>query len=565
MKHLLYLILLSLIFSACENRPREKVAFKEFYIRQLEKDNNISYEKIINTQGAYITSMCYTKTQDEKSKRTFNPCYACHTKGKVPNYYNDTNLQESYNFPPTMMKNPFSNLFKDRTKEIAKISDQAIRSYVKESNYMDSSGKIILDKILPSSWKGYRPDCYYNFDKEGFDRDPEGDFTLWRAFRYYPFLGTFWPTNGSTDDVLIRLDRRFSSNDKGVFDKEIYKLNLAIVEAIVKQKDILLYKSVDERRYSVDLNQNGRLDRADKIVFVDRNFSKLSYVGEAKEALEAGELHLAGGVFPENTEFLHSVRYLYWDEGKQGVRLSARMKELRYAKKYAWSSYSQIDRIAKAELWESNANDETQGVMAFYRGNYEEGLKNGLSWIYQGFIEDKKGDLRPQTHEETISCMGCHAHLGVTIDSTFAFGRKFEGTQADLKEYGWNHWSQKGFQNIKEPVAHYIAQGKQNEYSFYLKNNHSGNEFRNNSEVEEKFFHKDGSVKKEVLKKLKDDISLLLLPSKKRALELNKAYRVLVKEQRFIYGRDANAQPMKNVYKEINMDQSTGIKELIVQ
>ena len=76
------------------------------YIQKVEKENNISYEKILNTRGAYITSMCYTKTKDTFTNKAFNPCYSCHTKGKLPNYYNDTNLQEEYNFPKSVMKNP---------------------------------------------------------------------------------------------------------------------------------------------------------------------------------------------------------------------------------------------------------------------------------------------------------------------------------------------------------------------------------------------------------------------------------------------------------------------------
>ncbi len=74
------------------------------YIEKLEEDNNISYDKIINTRGAYITSMCYTKTRDPLTETVSNPCYSCHTKGNIPNYYNDTNLQEEYNFPAEMMK-----------------------------------------------------------------------------------------------------------------------------------------------------------------------------------------------------------------------------------------------------------------------------------------------------------------------------------------------------------------------------------------------------------------------------------------------------------------------------
>ena len=538
---------------------------KSVYFHQLEVANTISYEEIKNTRGAYITSMCYTKTKDEKSGNISNPCYSCHTKGKVPNYYNDTNLQQEYNFPEEVRKNPFSNLFKDRSNAVAKITDSEILDYIRDSNYFDKNGNITLASVLPEDWQGYRPDCYYNFDDEGLDSNPKnGNYTLWRAFRYTPFLGTFWPTNGSTDDVLIRLAPVFAQNQLGEFDMEIYKLNLSIVEALIKQKNIQLSHAIDEKCYGVDLNQNGVVDSANEIAIA--SYDKMSYVGKAKEQLSKAKLHIALGLFPEGTEFLHSVRYVDWDEKTGYIRMSKRLKELRYAKKYRWSTYSELNRVAQAELQEALANGSDEAILATFRGNYEEGLDNDISWKYQGFIEDKNGNLRPQTHEETIGCMGCHSHLGVTIDSIFSFARKLEGSNKSSSDFGWNHWSQKGLVGVKEPKASYYRFGQQYEYSFYLKNNHSGNEFRNNDEVQEKFFNADGTVKSQMVDKIHDDISVLLFPSKQRALALDKGYKVLVEEQSYIYGRDANVKPMDNVYQEVLVpDRQTSIKDVIVR
>ena len=524
-----------------------------YYIQNLEDENSISYDKIENTRTAYITPMCYTKTS--KENKVFNSCYSCHTKGKKPNYYNDSNLQEEYNFPAQAMKNPFTNLFKDRSPQVNSMGDAYILAYVRSSNYFTLKADIELAQTLPEKWKGYRPDCYFNFDEEGFDQNREGGYTGWRAFRYYPFLGTFWPTNGSTDDVLIRLGTSLRQDKEHHFNKEIYRLNLAIVEALVKQKEIRLPTPVNEKLYAVDLNTNGILD-----VAISISSSITSYVGLAKQYLQEKKLHLAPGLFPEGTEFLHSVRYLDWDESKGHVVLSARMKELRYAKKYDWKSYGQSQRLAQAELWEAQSKEKTKANISLFRGTYEKGLKNELGWVYQGFIENKEGRLRPQTHEETIFCMGCHSHLGATTDSTFAFARKFEGVEKDQKEYGWNHWSQKGLIAIKEPRVEYKVYGKQYEYSFYLQNNHSGNEFRNNDEVKETFFDNNGTMKESMIYKLHDDISLLLFPSKKRALKLNKAYKVIVEEQSFIYGREANVESMVNVYSTIKEGQKTEIK-----
>ena len=536
------------------------------YIHKLEKENNISYSAIKNSRALYITSMCYTKVKDKTSNKTFNPCYSCHTKGKEPNYINDSDLQLEYNFPQEILKNPYSNFLKDRSKEISKISDKSILNYVKESNYFNNDGSIALKKALPKDWMGYVPDCYYNFDSEGFDRDKNGKYTGWRAFGYYPFLGTFWPTNGSTDDVLIRLPKAFRVDSKGKFNKEIYKLNLSIVESVVKQKNIALEKSIDEKKYGVDLNQNGKLDFAKKIVFNDKeHFKKMSYVGLTKEALQNGKVHLAGGLFPQGVEFLHSVRYLDWSQKQKSVVMAARMKELRYAKKLGWANYSELERAANSEFFEAEVDGQNQTESEIWQGNFEEGLKTGTGWVFQGFIESKNGKLRPQTHEETINCMGCHAGIGATTDNIFSFARKFEGINPKNANYGWRHWSQRGIKGVAEPKANYLKYGTVDEYSFYLQNNHSGNEFRDNQEVKEKFFNKDGTVKKEMLNKLHKDISILLLASKKRALQLDKAYKTIVQEQSFIYGRGANSTAVKNIYKEVKKGQETGIKEAIVQ
>lgn len=552
-KNILALSVIASLFVACSS-DKEEQSHSDNYIVNLEKNNHINYNKISNTRGTYITSMCYTKTKTNHSNRLSNPCYSCHTKGKIPNYYNDSTLQKNYYFPKEMLKNPFSNLFKDRTEEVEKISDNEILKYVRESNYFLEKNIITLDKNLPSNWQGYRPDCYFNFDEEGFDHKPNGNHTRWRAFRYYPFLGTFFPTNGSTDDVMIRLDKIFSEDINGEFNKDIYKLNLAIVEALVKNKEIDI-DSVDENLYGVDLDGDNRIESASKI---SPNIK--SYVGKAQKS----SFHLSKGLFPENTEFLHSVRYLDWNGTTETITLAPRMKELRYAKKEQWFNYSQLSRVASSELWEAQANDTTQGVMATFRGNYEKGLLNDTGWRYQGFIESKDGTLRPQTHEETIACMGCHAHLGATVDSSFSFARKFEGIDKNDLMYGWNHWRQKGLVGVKEPKQNYLNIGQKFEYSFYLYNNHSANEFRDNTEAEENFFDK-GVLKEEMIEKLHNDITTLLFPSKHRALALNKAYKTMVKEQSYIYGRDANVKPMKNVYKQIEAEQATGIKKLIIQ
>lgn len=554
---------------------------------------------VLHNETAYITSQCYTKTEDEKNPNILhNPCFSCHVKNTVPNYtLYDDELQLAYDFPSPALKNPWTNLFLDRTQAVQSISDATILSYVREDNYQQN-GKIILAEKLQhlkpewdvnanGVWDGYTPDCYFHFDEEGFDKTPNGDYTGWRAFAYYPFLGTFWPTNGSTDDVLIRLAKPFQEDENGRFDKEVYKLNLLIVESLIKQKSLAI-TPVDEKRYGVDLNQNGTLDVAHEIVFSWRqpnynaqtlklsNFS-MSYVGHAKTLLESNDYLIAPGLYPKDTEFLHSVRYINID-AKGEIALAPRMKELRYGKKLFWYPYFQLSNAGMEDLKEKEASPDNVDK---YVGNIETGLNNKIGWYFQGFIEDAKGELRPQSYEETLFCIGCHNNIGAIADSTFVYQRKFEkGTHKD----GWYHWSEKGFKNIKD----ILLPSGESEYVRYLKNNNAGDEFRDNTEVMEKFFvkgwEKDAKniqkellakrenpnivldsywkLKKEAVLKLKNDISYLLLPSKERALTLNKAYKVIVEEQSFIYGRDAHVKPVTNVHKEVKSKQTTHLEKI---
>jgi len=510
-------------------------------------------------EAANIPSQCYTKTEDE-NKKVHNSCFNCHISSLEPNYLDDWDLQETYAFPEYAQKNHWTNLFKDRTREVAKISDETILKYIRESNYFGSKGELLLaDKLKNLSnswdidrdkkWDGYIPDCYYNFDEEGFDRDTKGGYSGWRAFGYYPFLGTFWPTNGSTDDVLIRLPMDFRMMKDGVFDLETYKVNLLIVEALIKQKDIKTF-DIDENKYAVDLNKDGKLSIVNKITFEydPRNNKDMSYVGLAKEKA----YKIAAGFYPVGTDFLHSVRYIDTD-GNESIKMAPRMKELRYGKKVNWATYNDHQSLIEEELKE--AHDFPDRLEVFI-GDAERGVSNKRGWRYQGFIEDEHGALRPQTYEENLLCIGCHASLGALADSTFVYQRKFEyGTFQN----GWYHWSQKGLKGVKEPKT---PDGR-HEYTLYLKENRAGDEFRANDEVINKFFNAEGTIKDTEVKKLRKDITHLIFPSQKRALMLNKAYKVIVDEQSFIYGRDATVKPVKNVHKELKADESTGITKPI--
>ena len=135
---------------------------------------------------AVVPAMCYTKTGGVS-----NACYACHVASAWPNQMDDFALQEEYAFSDFALTNRWSNLFEDRRSEIAAIGDAEALAYVREDNYVALREALVAHTTYP----GYIPDLDFDagFDVLGFARDGSG----WRALRYKPFVGTFWPTNGS--------------------------------------------------------------------------------------------------------------------------------------------------------------------------------------------------------------------------------------------------------------------------------------------------------------------------------------------------------------------------------
>ncbi|WP_221797839.1 hypothetical protein [Oceanobacter mangrovi] len=512
----------------------------------------------------YLLPQCYTQPKDEAGV-IHNPCYACHTESKQPNYFSDVDVQVAYNMPEPGVTHSWSNVYKDRTAEIAKISDQEILQYVRQDNYSNQNGTIYLaeklkqvpaewDRNKNGQWDGYVPDVYFQFDEQGFDRDPAGNPTGWRVFAYYPFLGTFMPTNGSTDDVLIRLPEAFRQLNAGEYDQQTYMVNLAIVESLMKQRDVVITE-VDENRFGVDLNKDGKLAKSSLIRYdwAPLKDIYMSYVGQAKQLLDEKQVHLAARLYPEGTEFVHSVRYI--DIDSQGnSAIAPRMKELRYGRKASWRTYFNLQRYVEKEEKERHDFPERTKELI---GNMEDGLVLKTGWIYQGFIEDKAGELRPQSYEENYFCVGCHSGIGVTNDSTFAFTRKFDA--ANSYKEGWYHWMEKGFAGVADP----LREDGQGEYAYYLQQNPTGNEFRTNDEVRQRFFNADGSKKTAAFEQLKTDINNLMMPSRERALQLNKAYKVIVDEQSYKHGRDAVIKPMTSVQKEVELYGPTGITEIL--
>jgi hypothetical protein len=547
----------SYLYKPVSSRDANQLTDIAAFIKELETENSLDFIKSKNPT-AYIPAMCYTKTMDSSGK-AHNPCYACHTKGEKPNFLDDSDLQTHYEFPKVGKINPWKNLF--TFKNANSYSDVEIENYIKDDNYKDDKGEIILSKKLPVNWGGYVPDCYFHFDEDGFDKNPKtGEYSGWRAYRYYPFLGTFWATNGSTDDVLIRLPFPFRADKNRKFDLEIYKTNLSIIEAFLKQKTIQT-ETLDESVSGIDLDKNGKLEKTNQLKYTWSSTEPMRYAGMAEDYQTNKELLTAGGLFPVGTEFLHSVRYLDWNKEANTVMLSKRMKELRYARKNEWYNYSELkDKVSREK---KDLRFRTEKTPEGFHGDYEHGFDNKSGWVYQGYIEDKKGNLRPQTNEETLFCIGCHSSLGVLADSIFSFNRKMEGSDKSKVDFGWAHWSSKGISGVGDRTVSFKNFGEQNEYSFYLQNNQAGDEFRENEEIKKIFFQKDGTLNHEAFTKLKSDVGILINPSRERSILLNKSYRAIVESQSFRFGRDAILKKPTNVFEKIPDGQTTGIEKIV--
>lgn len=505
----------------------------------------------LQNRAAYIPPQCFTDVSASANEPAQNPCYTCHAEAREPNMQSQPDLQLSYAFPQLRagkhVQNPWHNLFRDRRAQIAAISDEAVQRYVSEDNYGAIADKL---RALPSEWDadrngrwdGYVPDARYHFDARGFDRAPDGTPTGYRVFAYFPLPGGFTPASGSLDDVMIRLPIAFRSDRAGELDLEVYALNLAIIEALIRRQAVAIDKT-DEQRYGVDLDGDGALQQAQLV----SPAAKLQYVGQAGALLAQGKLHLAPGLFPEGTEFLHSVRYLAAAKGGE-VRAAPRMKELRYARKTRWLSYAQLNDHAQREAKESALNPDRPETFA---GDAERGLHNATGWVLQGFIEDASGQLRPQSYEETVFCMGCHGGLSATEDSVFAFARKLNSPAHGYFPQPWGQGPA-----VPDP----LREDGLPEYATYLALNHAGDSYRSNDELRARFYTAAGEARPEAFAKLAQDVRALLLPSAARALALDKAYWLIVREQSFGAGREPMLAPATRVLREVEADLPTGIR-----
>jgi hypothetical protein len=512
----------------------------------------------VSNRFAYIPPQCYAKTE-RAGKRARNPCYACHTNSAPPNYVADAELQLKRRLPGGALKNAWSNLFDPAARRSPSPSDEDVQRFVRSSNYLVEGRILLADALraLPPAWDGqgdgkwdgFVPDVWYRFDDQGFDLRPDGTPSGWRAFASFPLPGAFLPTNGGAGDVLIRLDPVLRQNAAGAPDAAVYVANLAIVEALITRGDVPI-AAVDERRLDADLDLDGRLGIARRVVFrAGRDgATPMRYAGKARALEDRGQFPIAPGLLPIGTEFFHTVRYLDVTDGGE-VGPAAHLKELRYARKVRWFDRSDLQAVVEGEAREqAKSPDGSRPVLWMF----DHGIDNGQGWYLQGFIEAADGSLRPQTFEETAYCAGCHGGVGRTTDSIFSFPRKLS---ARAPGRGWFHFTQRGLRGIAEPRS---SAGVY-EYSQYLREAQGGDDFAENDEVSRRYFDAEGALRPAAISQLHRDVTLLLLPSPARALALDRAYQATAREQSFARGRDTLIDALSNVLEKASRDEPTGI------
>lgn len=469
-----------------------------------------------------IPSQCYTKTEG-----TNNPCYACHQTDRDnknrPNQMNDGSLQGDYQFSDLGLKNHWKNLFIDRNELISQISDEHIMQWVNQDNYSRFIEKL---KANPD-WQGEVAELenlaypQKAFDQQGFAKDG----SHWVAFNYKPFPSTFWPTNGSTGDVMIRLDKRFRELN-GEYNQDVYIANLSLVEMAVKDLNDITTPDLSELRIGKDLNNDGELSKTIRAIN-----KQTHYVGDADEVTLSYQL------YPKNTEFLHTVRYIGVDDKGQ-IYNAPRMKEVRYMKKHSFKSKQLLSSSYYKEAKEKHFENLPQ---TRYLG--DQGINNMFGWTINGYIEDDAGELRPQHEQELAFCNGCHKTVGSTYDQSFSFPRKVEGRE------GW------GYINLKAMTDVPNKGEQQGEFLTYFERVGGGDEFRQNQEMLMRWFNQDGTVNKAKVKQAKN-LYELITPSKQRALKLNKAYLTIMQEQSYLFGRDATINKATNVLETVDESQA---------
>lgn len=298
-----------------------------------------------------------------------------------------------------------------------------------------------MPALNPAHLFPYHPDdptgngVHDYIDQEGFVRDETGGYTGWRAVNFFPYA-IFTPLSGSVSGIYIRLPEKFMT-ENGRFSRDIYTSNLDILEHNIKNMAL-------QHQY---------------------------YLGDASPVA------VKKGFYPEGTEFAHPLHYVdLRADGEAGIdpdgvintagatyefpgTRSKRVKEIRYM--YKWKDVG-LEDIAMLEDEEAPPIEE---FAAFYGREGQGWVDNGAGWILAAFIENRHGELRPQTTEELNQCIGCHANVGNTVDAVWSFQRRLPGNE------GWADMHY-GHYNSKQPemtrLADYMnAEARMGEQAYF--------------------------------------------------------------------------------------------------
>ncbi len=443
------LIAVALLLGACDSKEnskeevsRDKHEVKVVYNAPMQ--GKLRARTLFENPYANIPAQCYIET----SYGMQNACLFCHSNAAARQSLGNTtpqaglspvlgNLQLEYafgaadRFGPSPNVNPWENTISPERLEAAfdalDINATAwdMQAYIKTDNWQNAYDKKRGDKQQSNST--IKDDPFRLFpalnpealpaDMDGFVRtsrteealftDTLGDNTGWRAINFMPY-GIFTPHTGSVSGVYIRLAPKFMKDKEGQFDINTYKKNLELLEQAIQDR-------------------------------IEDNATH--YTGLAHDE----ELHR--GLFPLKTEFAHPLHYVDVEaDGKHskypGTR-SNRVKEVRYM--YKWQMHYTSEPIAKEE----------NGPL--YYNEKEAWIDNGAGWRMSAYIEDKEGELRAQSPEELLQCVGCHSSrygfepeqfssgTGNTIDTVWSFSRKFAG------DLGWKEMDYLGY--VHEPKA----------------------------------------------------------------------------------------------------------------
>jgi hypothetical protein len=411
--------------------------------KDFEQISGAKYKASFNEDPA-IPPQCWIET----GYGTQNACKYCHTDylAKIQ-HGNNFPLGEDqilYSFPtPALNRVLWRNIIFPQELE-QRLKAEGIRlpkpsdvRYVREDNWRETYRKArknnnsswINTSIEDESWTLFpalNPHHLYPYNAEnptrngqngyinpdGFVKDENDNFTGWRAINFFPYA-IFTPLTGSVSGIYIRLPEIFMKSN-GKINIETYKRNLALLERNIKKQN-------PEQKF---------------------------YYGDASD------IEVNKGFYPVGTEFAHPLHYVdlmaegqtisskdevlgnFTDYYFPGTR-SKRVKEIRYM--YKWKE------VSLADIGADDEDDDDKGGYEEFIGKEGQGwIENNAGWIIAGFIENRFGQLRPQTTEELIQCLGCHGNVGNTIDAIWSFQRKLPN------EEGWKEMDY-GQYNSKTP------------------------------------------------------------------------------------------------------------------